>query len=86
MYKSLQYYSTFESEEFDNFICIGDYNADPNKGRFFQYLSNFVEEYALHISDVISLPADSYSYVSSNSSCATSWIDHVVCSDVQYIC
>lgn len=77
--------NAFDSEEFDNFICVGDFNADPNKGRFFRYLSTFIEQNALYISDIETLPSESYSYISSNNTCSTSWIDHVVCSDLQYV-
>ena len=65
-----------------NDVCIvGDLNADPNKGRYFTHLSDFMDDNNLFLSDINSLPSDSYTYVSSNHACTCSWLDHVCVSN-----
>ena len=71
--------------EFDELIIAGDWNADPSKGRFFMEMSSFIDEFGLSIADVVRLPPDSHTYVSCNTSCSTSWIDHIVTSDLSGI-
>ena len=68
------------TEAFDEIIILGDLNADPSKGRFFRELKSFIDDHTLYLNDVNSLPATSYSYVSSTSVCSSSWIDHVAVS------
>ena len=62
-------------------IIAGDFNCDPNKGRFFNELNNFVIEQGLKICDVDKLDQDTYTYISDSNNCSTSWIDHVLCTD-----
>ena len=71
-----------ENEEFDDLVIAGDMNADPIKGRFFMEFSNFVNSHSYFVPDIASLPNTSYTYISSNSTCSTSWLDHVVTSRV----
>ena len=73
------------SEDFDEVIIAGDFNADPNKGRFFKELKSFSNENSLIIIDNEALPANSYTYVSSNDSGGTSWLDHVLCSSANIV-
>ena len=73
------------SEDFDNVIIAGDWNADPNKGRFFNEYISFLRENSLFSSDTEMLPADSYSYISNNESAGTSWLDHILCSSPSII-
>ena len=71
-----------QSENFSDVCITGDMNADPYKSnRFFRDLNEFTVENRFHITDVNSLPVDSYTYVSSNAACSTSFLDHVVCSN-----
>ena len=74
-----------ESERFNEFYCAGDFNADPTKGRFYAHVSQFLADNFLKCSDVDSLPTDSYTYISQNSTCATSWVDHVICRGISPI-
>ena len=60
----------------DNVILAGDFNCDLNKGRFFNYFLDFVNEINFDIKD-LNLPNDSFTYISSGHS-STSWLDHVV--------
>ena len=69
-----------ELEYFNELIILGDMNADPARGRFFKEFQNFVETHSLHMADISTLPSSSYTYISSNSTCSTSWLDHVVSS------
>ena len=68
-------------ETFDHILIGGDFNCDPEKGRFFHEASKFSKENALLFGDILNLPIDSYSYISENSICSTSWIDHFLISD-----
>ena len=70
-----------ENESYSNVCIMGDWNADPTKGRFFNLFRFFCEEKSLIAEDIANLPPDSFTYISSNSNCSTSWLDHVVCSD-----
>jgi len=67
-------------ENYDELAIVGDFNCDPNKGRFFTELDKLTRDSSLCIRDIESLPADSYSYVSRNNTCSTSWLDHVITS------
>ena len=74
-----------DAKNFDEIIIVGDANADPSKGRFFEELQKFIDFYSLILSDINSLPSSSYSYISSNSICSTSWLDHVITSKSQLV-
>ena len=56
-------------------------NADPTKGRFYRELKSFCFEHSLEINDVANLPSNSYTYISSNNACSTSFLGYVLCSD-----
>jgi len=73
-------YNIAITESYDEILIIGDFNCDPVKSRFFKELSKLVRELSLCVRDLENLPADSYSYVSRNNVCGTSWLDHVVSS------
>ena len=68
------------TENFHEVCLVGDFNADPNKGRFFSDIVRFAAEFNLHINDISMLPSDSYTYISSNYACSTSWLDHILSS------
>ena len=72
-------------ESFYDVILTGDFNADPFKGRFFSEISRFNSENGLAFADVANLPADSYTFISNNSTSSTSWLDHVVVSSLDLI-
>ena len=71
-----------KSENYNELFIVGDFNADPSKGRFFNQLKSFCEGNSLFASDIDNLPENSYSYVSSNATCSTSWLDHVLSSNL----
>ena len=74
-----------ESEIFNDVFCLGDMNADPSKGRFYRELSNFCNNYSLEIADVERLPPNSFTFVSHNDVCSTSFLDLVICSNSSFI-
>ena len=50
-------------------ICFGDFNADPFKGQFWNYLCRFVNSNNLNVADVDNLrPVHN----------TTSWLDHII--------
>ena len=69
----------------DSVIIAGDFNGDPFKGRFYKEVKLFANEYSFFMSDVELLPDSSHTYVSCNSSCSTSWIDHFLSSNNQIV-
>ena len=71
----------YSMNTYDKLILSGDMNSDPSKGRFYDEFTKTVNSLSLRIIDVERLPADSYTYISRNSACSTSWLDHVVSSD-----
>ena len=74
-------FNILNSENYKDVCIVGDFNADPSKGRFFMLLSEFMNENNLFLSDVNCLPSDSYTFVSSNQACSCSWLDHVCVSN-----
>ena len=66
---------------YDNIVVAGDFNCDPSKGRFYRLLNDFLDDSPFEISDVQKLPQDSYTYISDNEQCSTSFIDHVLSTD-----
>lgn len=67
------------SEDPQYTIISGDFNSDPFKGRFYTELLEFVNNFNFFVSDRF-LPNDSFTYISSNENCSTSWIDHIISS------
>jgi len=59
-----------------NIICIGDFNADPTRGRLWESVSGFCESNNFSVSDLIIGP-DTFSYLSPSHN-TTSWIDHIL--------
>ena len=68
-------------EEYEHLVILGDFNCDPNKGRFYREFSDFARSHDLIPYDILNLPLDSFTYVSSTSSANTSWLDHVLVSE-----
>ncbi len=67
------------SEPIQGLVLAGDFNADPNKGRFWEELSIFMNGLNLFLADSV-LPMDSFTYLSPAHG-STSWLDHVIVSD-----
>ena len=72
-------------EKYSKVILAGDFNCDPNKGRFFNEFFIAMNGLSLSIVDIDRLPQDSHTYVARNSTCSTSWLDHVAASDPNII-
>ena len=53
--------STVDGANTDKVICLGDFNADPHKGRFWTYVSDFAGFNCFTVSD-LSLPPETFSY------------------------
>ena len=71
-----------ESEVYDTIVISGDFNCDPNKGRFYKYFCETLDELSMKSVDILRLPVDSFTYISRNNTCSTSWLDHVVTNKV----
>ena len=62
-----------------NKICIlGDFNADPSRGRFWNEIENFLSDYDFKFCDDI-LPENSFTYLNTAYN-TTTWIDHIISS------
>ena len=66
-----------EEQNVNEVIIIGDFNADPHKGRFWSDLSAFCETNSLVILDK-QLPLESFTYLCPAKN-TTSWLDHILC-------
>ena len=75
----------YKSSVAENIIMAGDFNCDPNKGRFFKEFSKFVNDFSLNAADIRSLPEDTHTYVSRNNNCSTSWLDHLVVTNTNLV-
>ena len=62
----------------NSIIIVGDFNADPTKGRFWKELNDFVRSLSLIVLND-SFPEDTFTYLCPARN-TTSWLDHVVCS------
>ena len=58
-------------------MIVGDFNADPLKGRFWKELEVFCSNLSLCVIDR-TLPGDSFTYLCPSKN-STSWLDHVLC-------
>ena len=61
-----------ESANFDQIVCAGDFNADPNRGRLWDHLLHFANHNQLTVND-LTLPIDSFSFLSPAHN-TTSWL------------
>ena len=59
----LEYMSTIatlenitKTENYNELFIVGDFNADPNKGRFYNQLKSFYENNMLYATDILALP------------------------------
>ena len=69
------------AEAYDDIIIAGDFNCDPVKSRFFKELKSLCAIFDLRISSLNNLPADSFTFISRNQICGTSWLDHIISSN-----
>lgn len=80
---SAQLHVIVENETIDKVLIAGDFNADPYKGRFWEELLSFKDDLNLTIADQL-LPIESYTYLSPAHG-STSWLDHLLVSDMDYV-
>ena len=59
-------------------LIMGDFNADPNKGRFWHILNEFTNSLSF-LNMHFKFPENTFSYLCPNKD-STSWLDHIVCS------
>ena len=59
-------------------VLMGDFNADPTKGRFWHLLKDFCFSLSLHVVHE-HLSTDTFTYLCPSKD-TTSWLDHVICS------
>ena len=64
----------------NNVVIVGDFNADPLKGRFWKELCSFSHSFSLVFLDE-QLPRDSFTYLCPAKD-STSWLDHIFCTKV----
>ena len=60
-------------------IIMDDFNADPNKGRFWGVLEDFTNSLSF-VNMYFKFPENSFSYLCPNKD-SVSWLDHIVCSE-----
>ena len=52
-----------ESNNVPDIICLGDFNADPNRGRFWPFLQDFISSNKF-LSSAAFLPLSTFTYLS----------------------
>ena len=70
--------SVVHNQRVNDLIIVGDFNADPRKGRFWKELSFLLDSLSLTVLDS-SLPEDTFTYLCPARN-ITSWLDHVLAS------
>ena len=60
-------------------LIMGDFNADPNKGRFWEILKDFTDS-LLFLNMYFRFPLNTFSFLCPSKD-SVSWLDHVVCSE-----
>ena len=74
------------SVSFDEVLLTGDFNSSPfGRGPFFQELSNFATAFDLKFSDIVDLPADSFTYIGRPPHIPLTWLDHTLTSNLDII-
>ena len=68
--------TAIDSAGLDKVILIGDFNADPRRGRLWASLTDFFDANTFTVHD-LSLPCDLFTYLSPSHN-ITSWLDHIV--------
>ena len=67
------------SADVSEVICFGEFNADPLKGQFWNYLCRFVNSNNLNFADVDNLRPDAFTFLSPVHN-TSSWLDHIISS------
>ena len=68
-------------KNYDKNVISGDLICDKHEGGFFVELHKVPRDFDVTAEDISQLPTDGFTYVSSNSTCCTSWLDHVIKSE-----
>ena len=68
--------TAIDSTGLDKVILMGDFNADPRRGRLWAALTDFFNDNTFTVHD-LSLPCDSFTCLSPSHN-TTSWLDHIV--------
>ena len=68
-----------EEQNVNEIVIVGDFNADPCKGRFWNDLSIFCMKNSLTILNKL-LPVDTFTYLCPAKN-TTSWLDHIICTE-----
>ena len=69
--------SVVKEHNINNVVIAGDFNADPNKGRFWSELSSFRRSFSMsHMNST--LPNNCFTYLCPAKN-TTSWLDHIFC-------
>ena len=76
--------AVIDENNISNLCIIGDFNADPHKGRFWMELSFLINNYNLK-SEVSLLSSDNFTFLSPAHN-STSWLDHMFCNENLYKC
>ena len=66
-----------QEQSVNNVVIVGDFNADPVKGRFWKELCSFSHSFSLVFLDE-QLPRDTFTYLCPAKD-STSWLDHTFC-------
>ena len=72
--------SVIDASDCYDLLCIGDFNADPNRNRMWSIISDFAESNGLTFRDLC-LPSDTFTYLSPSHN-TTSWLDHILTSQM----
>ena len=70
--------SVVREQNFNSVVLVGDFNADPFKGRFWKELLTFTQSLSLFFVDE-KLPQDTFTYLCPAKD-STSWLDHIFAS------
>ena len=69
--------TVIDEQNISKFVILGDFNADPSKGRFWRELMEFSHSLSLKVVDS-RLPDNSFTYLCPSKN-TTSWLDHILC-------
>ena len=69
-----------KEQNFNTLVLIGDFNADPFKGRFWKELLSFTKSLSLKFLDE-RLPCDTFTYLCPAKD-STSWLDHIFATEL----
>lgn len=71
--------AVLDGNNISSFVLMGDFNADPNRGRLWPLLQDFVNNNNLNVNNS-HLPSNTFTYLSSAHN-TTSWLDHIITSE-----